>query len=171
MTRDEVLARVRYDPVTGLFERLPLIGRGFNKPGPIPVVLNHAGYPMVRLNGRAFLAHRLAWLIMTSEDRDPALPLDHINGDRSDNRWVNLRAATPALNTKNRGRGKNNSSGVVGVCLQSSGGPWKARLSEGGRQHFSLHLCFGKAVQARRAMEAEHSFIGSRRLAYSGDTH
>lgn len=165
----EKVPGLSYDPETGRFYRERIGTRGNWREGIVKENFSGQGYVTVSVGQARFLAHRLAWLIMTGEDRPLDLPLDHINGIRSDNRWLNLRAATPSLNTTNRGRGKNNTTGVVGVGRNMPGGPWKARLVSNGKQFFSLHVCFGKAIQARRALEVEHGFIGSRRIAYAGE--
>lgn len=163
---------LEYDPDVGRFFRIASTGRGGVMGGIVPLYLNANGYPLLSTpKGKSRLAHRVAWAFMTGSERDPAQPLDHINGDRSDTRWCNLRAATPALNTQNRGLGVNNTSGVLGVCWDKQSRKWKARVNILGKQKVSLNKCFGAAVKARRALEREHferGFIGSKRLAYSG---
>ena len=57
---------------------------------------------------------------------------DHINGDRLDNRRVNLRIATPAQNQANTGLPAHNSSGFKGVSIARSS-RWKAQLSVNNR--------------------------------------
>jgi hypothetical protein len=175
MSLDVMRTLVRYDPETGRLYRL-----GFPKKptapralGLIPVRLNHSGYPWLSVGGERWLAHRLAWFLMTGERRDPASPLDHINGDRADTRWANLRAATPALNTQNRGISKHNTSGIPGVCWCKQTGKWKARINVGGRQvQLGLYADIEDAAAARRAGEKVHfapGFVGSHRPAYQGD--
>jgi hypothetical protein len=165
---------VRYDPATGRLYRL-----GFPKKptapkslGLIPIALNHGGYPYLTVGGERWLAHRLAWFLMTGERRNPALPLDHADGDRSNNRWSNLRAATPALNTQNRGLSKHNTSGTAGVCWCKQTSKWKARINVGGRQvQLGLYANLEDATAARRAGELAHfapGFVGSERPAFQG---
>lgn len=75
------------------------------------------GYKRIRISygGREyeFLEHRVVWLITHNEW--PKHHLDHINGDKSDNRLSNLREATPSQNGANSEISKNNSSGWKGV--------------------------------------------------------
>jgi hypothetical protein len=71
------------------------------------------GYLIVSLCDKAWLAHRIAWLIVTGEW--PAYQVDHINGDKSDNRWSNLRAANNSQNHANIGLLSSNTSGLKGV--------------------------------------------------------
>lgn len=88
----------RYDPGTGHFYRLVAktkrcrVGEiaGRRKPGE---------YVNIKVCGRMFKAHRLAWLYMTGNW--PNDEIDHINGVRSDNAWSNLREATHRQNMCN----------------------------------------------------------------------
>lgn len=84
------------------------------------------GYIGVKIGRRYYLAHRVAWLLVHGDW--PKGHLDHINGDRADNRMANLREATHAENLHNRGRNKNNTSGYKGVSLHRSTGKWDARI-------------------------------------------
>ncbi len=113
---------VGYDPETGAFWRHD--GMSLNE------FLNTSGYETFKIEvepGGELVrvrAHRLAWLIMTGE-HPPTL--DHINCDRLDNRFANLREATRAHNAWNRKRASNNTSGVKGV-YPGKGGKWACRV-------------------------------------------
>lgn len=72
------------------------------------------GYVYIKIDGKSYMAHRLAWLDVNGEW--PEVFVDHINGDRSDNRLINLRAATRELNAQNqRVAQKHNKLGILGV--------------------------------------------------------
>ena len=60
----------------------------------------------------------------------PSGEIDHINGDRLDNRWVNLRDVTAFDNARNQGERKDNTSGCRGVTRNGAG--WMARISHDG---------------------------------------
>ena len=94
---------LEYDPETGVFLWSSPPGTGKIKPGATAGYMND-GYRLIGLtwDGRRRLvrAHRIAWKIMTGEE--PPLRLDHVNRDRSDNRWVNLRDGTGTVNHDNR---------------------------------------------------------------------
>jgi len=62
---------------------------------------------------RKVCAHQLAWLYFYGEW--PKFPIDHINGNPSDNRITNLRYATTSQNNSNARLYTNNSSGIKGV--------------------------------------------------------
>lgn len=90
--------RVRYDPESGLFFRLSGPNPSRWPPGPIRLTKMPKGYLSFRFEGRLLLAHRAAYFLMTSSWPDQ---IDHRNGEKSDNRWVNLRAATRFENQTN----------------------------------------------------------------------
>jgi hypothetical protein len=70
------------------------------------------------VNGRTYIAHRLAWALHYGEE--PSLEIDHINGERSDNRIANLRLATRGENCKN--------VKAAGVRFEADRGKWLARI-------------------------------------------
>lgn len=76
----------------------------------------YPGYRIICINRVHWYAHRLAWLYMTGEW--PFRDIDHINGDRSDNRWANLRLATRSQNLANKKIEEGNVSGYKGVWLE-----------------------------------------------------
>lgn len=90
-----------------------------------------SGYIGISVGGRQCLAHRLAWLWMTGEW--PALDIDHINGERDDNRWCNLREATRRQNIANSHPSNRNSSGVKGVSWCKRRNKWRATIRRNDR--------------------------------------
>lgn len=84
------------------------------------------GYRHIRINGYTYLAHRLAWLYVTGFW--PVAYLDHINGERADNRFANIREATWGQNQANKPRSKNNISGFKGVGWHKKTGKWRVRI-------------------------------------------
>lgn len=73
---------------------------------------NRDGYMQVSVDGRVYLHHRLIWLLVTGYW--PTDDIDHINGQRSDNRWANLREATRKQNIQNTAK-RPNKTGHPGV--------------------------------------------------------
>jgi hypothetical protein len=92
---------------------------------------NGRGYLKVDVKGRHYKAHRIAWLMMTT--RWPVDQLDHVNGVRSDNRWVNLREVTHKENLRNKRAYANNSTGYPGVRRDCK--RFEARILVDGKQH------------------------------------
>jgi HNH endonuclease len=90
--------------------------------------------------------------------RWPDGEIDHINGDRSDNRWENLRDATHAENHRNMRISKRNTSGRVGVSWGKAQQQWQAYISMDGKL---LHLgFFGSWDDASSAREAAERHLG-----------
>jgi hypothetical protein len=71
------------------------------------------GYVLVGVDGPQYLAHRLAWLYMTGAW--PDAEVDHIDGNRANNAWSNLRLASRSQNIANSGLRVTNTTGFKGV--------------------------------------------------------
>jgi hypothetical protein len=116
----------------------------------------NVGYRCGRLNYRYVLAHRVIWKLVTGED---AVEVDHIDGDRSNNRWSNLRSVTSSGNRRNSAKRSDNTTGVVGVVWNSARGKWMAGTHlHSGYQYLGLFDSFDDAVAARKAAERENDF-------------
>lgn len=142
---------IEYDPETGLFRwSETLAGDRRRRVGWFPGKADTRGYLQVRVNGRLWLAHRLAWLLMTGSP--PSKQIDHVNRIKTDNRWSNLRPATHAENQRNRGLQSNNSTGYCGVyrrTLKGGGERFEAYIKVAGTVR---HLgCFSTADAAYAA--------------------
>jgi hypothetical protein len=90
------------------------------------------GYLQVKFGGRQYRAHRLIWLIVFGEF--PAEEIDHLNGKRDDNSLANLRLANRSGNMQNKGKGANNTSGVIGVYWHKPRNKWRAIIRYNGRR-------------------------------------
>lgn len=88
-------------------------------------------YLSVRLDGRRYQAHRLAWLIFHGETPEE---VDHVNNDGTDNRIANLRAATRRQNMWNRSVRRDSVHGVKGVT--QNGKRFSAKCYVDGRDHY-----------------------------------
>jgi hypothetical protein len=89
-----------YDPTTGAFTWKTGTARG--RPGEQAGALMGLGYRNIGVDATRYLAHRLAWFYVYGCWPEPQI--DHINGNRDDNRIANLREATAAQNTWNGAR-------------------------------------------------------------------
>ena len=105
---EELQACVHYDPVTGIFTRIG--SRKKQYIGKRAGTLHHSGYRFINIHGKVYAEHRLAWLYMYGEILTEMV--DHIDGNRSNNKISNLRCATRFNNTSNAIKRKDNSSGV-----------------------------------------------------------
>lgn len=91
------------------------------------------GYRMGAIQGRRFLSHRVAFLLQTGGW--PPDTIDHINGDKLDNRWSNLRAASRAQNNQNK-KGHGKTSPYVGVYWNASLKGYMARVYCEGKSYY-----------------------------------
>jgi hypothetical protein len=119
--------------------------------------INKLGYVVISLSGRKFRAHRVAWAI--HHGAWPTDQLDHINGDRVDNRMVNLREVTNHENHKNQKLPCNNTSGVMGVYWHKGLAKWQAQITvDGKRIHLGYFDSIEDAAAARAKAEIKHDF-------------
>lgn len=115
------------------------------------------GYRHIKLDGRLFQAHRIAWALHYGEW--PNGNIDHINGDPADNRIANLRCVPQSENNKNARRRKDNTSGVTGVLWYKARGKWGAKINHDGKPIFlGLYPSIQDAIAARRRAEAEYGY-------------
>ena len=103
-------------------------------PAPNIKVGSHAGccgcgYYQVKLQGRKHMVHRLIWCIVSGEDPGK-LEIDHINGNKIDNRLCNLRLANRSENVCNIGLRVDNNSGCKGVSWHKSHKAWRASIQK-----------------------------------------
>ena len=114
------------------------------------------GYVRIRTDGNNWNAHRVVWKLV--HDEEPEF-VDHISGDRSDNRLANLRSVGKAENARNTRLAKNNTSGHNGVHWVTRERKWRACIYVGG-QKVGLGDFADKqdAVAARRAADAQYGY-------------
>jgi len=119
--------------------------------------LNNEGYHRGAIFDAMMRAHRVAWAIYYVEW--PEHQIDHINGDRADNRIENLRTVTHAENGRNTKLNCRNKSGVSGVDWFPRTKRWRARIVfEQSEKHLGYFEHFEDAVAARKAAEKELNF-------------
>lgn len=149
----ELLARLHYAPETGVWTWLPCAERlkcwntryAGTQAGAFRTI---DGYFHIKLCKVQYMSHRLAWFYMTGEW--PAKEVDHINGQRSDNRWANLRAATRQQQAFNSSIQRNNTSGIKGIRFSHK--RWEASI---GFEHKQIYLGrFDTAEEAATAYAA-----------------
>lgn len=117
---------------------------------------NPDGYKVGAILGRTCQSHRVIWCL---EHGEVPTQVDHINGDRSDNRIANLRNVSALENARNMMRTTRNNSGVVGVKWCKRSFVWIAEIKAHGKAtqlgRFDL---FWDAVEARRKAEKDMGF-------------
>lgn len=137
ITADYARARLSYNPENGVFlwrtrprehfRSLHEFVRWNNRyAGKMAGSADTKGHLQITINDQRYAAHRLAWVYMTGEW--PDLEIDHANGQKSDNSWLNLRQATMSQNMTNRPPPRTSKSGLKGVRLDVATGKWTAMI-------------------------------------------
>lgn len=160
ITSERVRELFLYDPETGLFTRRVTTSSRAKAGMVIGNKANHIkGYVQISVDGVPVLAHRLAMLYMTGSM--PNEETDHINGNRTDNRWSNLRAVSTAINSQNKRSAQRNSrSGVLGVWKTKSG--WASQITVLGKR---------KVLPMSATMdEAKEKYLTAKRAMHEGCT-
>jgi hypothetical protein len=161
VSQDRLKQLLDYDPESGVFkwrERRSRLAHAGSVAGSVSKASRHngGGYRWIGVDGREYLAHRLAWIYMTGVDS--ACEVDHKNCDRDDNRFDNLREATDSQNMANRGKPANNTSGYKGVSWNKNARKWVASIMRDGRyKYLGLYLT-PEAAHAAYVAEADRSF-------------
>lgn len=152
-----ISTRLAYDPENGSFTWREVPENGFRGGSAAGCVYAHDGYHVITIRQKRYKAHRLAWLLTYGSW--PALSLDHINGQRADNRISNLRECTNAENQQNLHRPHSDSTyGILGVYLD--GDVFRAAIQVNGKKKYLGR--FKNETDAReaymRAKNALHPF-------------
>lgn len=123
LTQEELKKYVTYDPVDGLF-RSTGIKYSNKKQGDVVGTLHKTkGYIYLAVKHKTYRAHRLAFLYMIGTL--PEQQVDHINQIKSDNRWINLRDVSGAVNSQNKPLYRTNKSGHKGVVWNKNRLKWQ----------------------------------------------
>lgn len=124
LTLERARAQLVYNPETGLLTRVARFHKGQVVPlpggGRVAQASHLAGYVQMMVEGEMLLGHRLIWFLVTGHW--PVEVIDHVDGDRGNNRWANLRSVSQAENCQNMKRcHRDNRSGLLGVELRRTG--------------------------------------------------
>jgi hypothetical protein len=155
ITQKRLKEVLKYDQHTGEF--ISLVNRGSRvKAGESLGSLN-LGYLVISIDKKSYKSHRLAFLYMTG--RFPENQTDHIDQDRKNNKFINLREVTPKQNSRNKKRQESNISGFCGVGFRKDNNLWRARIYSGDRNITIGHFeSLSDAVLARLNAEVEYGY-------------
>lgn len=116
-----------------------------------------SGYLFGCIENRSFRAHRVVWAVF--HNAWPSGIIDHINGNSSDNRIVNLREVSASINSRNAKMRSHNTSGHNGVCRCRRSDRWLARITLDGKlKHLGYFRTVDEAVVARKNAEIGHGY-------------
>lgn len=157
LSQAELRTWLDYNPTTGIFTWLKSSKFKPQFVGTIAGSKYSSGYLVIKLNRIRYPAHVLVWLYMTGEF--PKVYIDHINHNRLDNRFENLRDATNTDNQRNKSMQKNNTSGVTGVSWHSGTNRWHAQIYVDNKKlHLGSFASFSDAVDSRKNAEVLYGF-------------
>jgi hypothetical protein len=144
-TQAEILALLDYCPIRGVltWRRRDAARPEWNSryAGKYAGTPHNMGYVSVRIYGVRYLAHRIIWVLLHGSPPDGVI--DHINGDRSDNRPDNLRDVTSEENCWNtHARAQ---CGYKGVRFHSHNRSFQARITHRGRER---HIGYYPSAEA-----------------------
>lgn len=152
ISHEDLLKTLRYEPETGkFFWLIPKKGR---RVGDEAGKTTNAGYRLITINKKGYLAHRLAWFYVNK--CWPEDVIDHINRNPLDNRIINLRAATRTQNNYNASQHANKTSGLKGVSWNRQRGAWSAQCKANG-----LRVFLGYFHDVHLAKEAYNTYMKS----------
>lgn len=158
LTQDTLVDLLHYDEEAGEFfwrKDGARGARGHVKAGKRAGSLHRSsGYRMLKINGRRYSEHRLAWFYVHGQW--PAGDLDHVDGARANNRIVNLREASRSQNIFNS-KLVRSSSGVRGVTWNKRERRWKANLKKDQQViHLGTFETLPDAIAARAEAAKRH---------------
>jgi len=126
------------------------------------VGLDSNGYITFSIRGARFLAHRVIWFLKYEEVPDK---IDHINGNKSDNRIVNLRNVSHRENLQNCKLSSASTTKITGVHFYKSRGKYTAQITV---DYKTIHLGYfdtkEEALQARLDAELKYNHKNFRRI-------
>jgi len=161
LTVEYLRERLSYDANTGFFTHNKDFGSRY-KIGDRADTPGHAaltGYRLVNLLNSKYLGHRAAWLHHYGAWPDGII--DHINGDKSDNRIANLRDVSHQVNNENRRhKSHQNKAGFMGVLIAN--GRYRARILVNRK---GIHLGMFDTPE-----EANEAYIEAKRIYHAGCT-
>ncbi|RVH21423.1 HNH endonuclease [Sinorhizobium meliloti] len=167
LTLERLKAVLDYDPASGKFTWRERDSSEFPKASLATVwnfrfcgkeasAAHPKGYRQVSIDRSIYLSHRLAWFYTHGHWPNK---IDHINGDRADNRLANLRSVETRDNQRNQKLKATNKSGVTGVTWDPINGTWRARITV---NYITVNLgsfrFLEEATAARRTAQEKHGF-------------
>jgi len=150
---DFLATYIEYNPETGqgVWKRSP----ANNIKAGATVGTIYKNYLVVRFKGKSYPAHRLFWLLQTKTDPGDFL-IDHIDGNKSNNAFSNLRLSTFSQNGMNRPATKVNKLGIKGVCWDAKARKYKSSIRvDGQARHIGYFDDLDLAIAARKLHEQQ----------------
>ena len=155
---EELKEFLDYNPDTGIFTWIKKPGQS-TRVGHVAGSAIGNGYMRIKFKCIEYLAHRVAYYMYHGVD-PLGKCIDHIDGDKANNKIDNLRLASIVQNGMNRvNLPSNNNSGAIGVCWDKKAKKWKAQIiANKVYKHLGYFTSKEDAIKVRR--EAEIKYYG-----------
>lgn len=130
LTQSRLKELLHYDEETGIFTRIKEVCGKREYIGKVAGTLNKRGYFQIHIDYKIYTNHRLAWLYMNGEFPKKGIHIDHIDRNKTNNSYKNLRLASPTQNLQNKefARIDNLTSKTLGVCWYKRDSTWQAEI-------------------------------------------
>ena len=155
LTQERLQELLTYNPETGIFT-WNINKSSKAQKNSVAGCSDNYGYIIITIDNKPYKAHRLAFLYVSGYT--PELYVDHIDRDKANNKWANLREVSPTCNRRNLDTSTRNTSGVIGVCWDKRSAKWKVRIATPlviTIGHFTSLL---DAAEARWKAEVKYNF-------------
>jgi len=150
LTQEKLKEFLSYNELTGFFTWLKSPARNV-KSGSIAGTYNKNEYSRIRIFKKVYRVHRLIFLYMTGKLPEKGKCVDHINRNKNDNRWSNLRITNYSTNNHNSKTPTNNTSGFKGVQLCAKSNRWYSSINiKGEKIRLGIFDNFDEAVVCRK---------------------
>ena len=157
---DQVLSALDFDECRGVFY-WKICPNGFIKIGDVAGGETQDGYLQIRLFGKYYKVHRLAYAVAYGVDPDGII--DHRDGDKKNNRPGTLRLATSVVNAQNRHTARVNSkSNLLGAFWRSDRQRWSSSIMVDGKR-----IALGTFATD---VDAHNAYIKAKRKLHEGCT-
>lgn len=147
-----------YDSESGLITRK--VSRSNRPAGEVTGRVNSEGYRASGVDGKSYLNHRLAWLHFYGVW--PSHEIDHIDGNRLNNKISNLRDVPKRTNMENQSKAHSNNktTGLLGVSIDKKTGKFKAQIRVGLKK---IHIGYYATAQ-----QAHVAYVATKRRLHDG---
>lgn len=120
--------------------------------------LDQYGYLQTRFNFKLYRTHRIVWILLKG-DIPAGMEVDHVDGNRTNNKITNLRLVTRGANNKNKKQYKRNTSGVTGITWDKLKNKWVAQISVDKKViHLGRYNDIQDAIKARHQAEIQYGY-------------
>lgn len=156
ISQEELKEVLDYNPDTGVF-RWKIYRASNAKVGDVAGCIHKVnGYHEIGYNYQVYKAHRLAWIYAYGSIPE-YIQIDHIDGNRANNRISNLRPCSNAENQKNRKIGKDNTSGYKGVSWNTRLGKWVVNVGLNNKRiYLGGYVDKAEAITVHKTFCEEH---------------